>query len=51
MSKADENAAIVKRGYEAFNSADMKTLTKIFDENASWHSPGRGGLAGDHRGR
>ncbi len=51
MSKADENAAIVRRGYEAFNSADMETLTEVFDESASWHTPGRGPLAGDHRGR
>jgi uncharacterized protein len=51
MSEADENAATVRRGYEAFNSADMKTLTEIFDENASWHTPGRGSLAGDHKGR
>jgi hypothetical protein len=32
---ADDNAATVRRGYEAFNSADMKTLTEIFDERAS----------------
>ena len=50
MSEADENAATVRRGYEAFNSADMKTLTEIFDESASWHTPGRGSLAGDHQG-
>jgi ketosteroid isomerase-like protein len=31
---ADENAAIIRRGYEAFNSADMDTLTEIFDESA-----------------
>jgi len=48
---AAENAAIVRRGYEAFNTADMKTLTEIFDESASWHTPGRGSLAGDHKGR
>ena len=48
---ADENAALVRRGYEAFNSADMDTLTELFDESASWHSPGRGSLAGDHQGR
>jgi len=48
---ADENAATVRRGYEAFNTADMKTLTEIFDESASWHTPGRGSLAGDHKGR
>jgi uncharacterized protein len=28
-----------------------ENITELFDENASWHSPGRGPLAGDHRGR
>ena len=46
-----ENAAIVRRGYEAFNTADMETLTEIFDENASWHTPGRSPIAGDREGR
>jgi ketosteroid isomerase-like protein len=48
---ADENAAIVRRGYEAFNSADMKTLTELFDERAVWRVPGRSSLAGAHEGR
>jgi ketosteroid isomerase-like protein len=48
---ADENAAIVRRGYEAFNSADMDTLTEVIDESVVWHTPGRSSLAGDHQGR
>lgn len=48
---AAEDAATVRRGYEAFNTADMETLTELFDESASWHTPGRGSLAGDHQGR
>jgi ketosteroid isomerase-like protein len=48
---ADENAEVVRRGYEAFNSADMETLTELFDENASWHTPGQSPIAGDHEGR
>ena len=48
---ADENAAIVRRGYEAFNTGDMKTLTELFDESAVWHMPGRSSLAGDYEGR
>jgi ketosteroid isomerase-like protein len=48
---SDGNAAIIRRGYEAFNSADIATLTKLFDENASWHTPGRSSLAGDRKGR
>jgi ketosteroid isomerase-like protein len=48
---AEENAAIIRRGYEAFNSADVKTLTELFDERAVWRVPGRSSLAGDHEGR
>jgi ketosteroid isomerase-like protein len=46
-----KNAEIVRRGYQAFNTADIKTLTELFDEKASWHTPGQGSLAGDHVGR
>ena len=51
MSRADENAEVVRRGYTAFNAADIKTLTELMPENASWHTPGRSRIAGDHRGR
>ena len=46
-----KNADIIRRGYNAFNTGDMKTLTELFDENASWHTPGRGSIAGDRMGR
>ena len=46
-----ENVATVRRGYEAFNTADMATLTEIFAENASWHTPGQSSIAGDYVGR
>jgi len=48
---ADENAAIMRRAYEAFNSGDMDTLTELFDENGSWHTPGRSWPANDYQGR
>ena len=48
---SDKNAEIIRRGYHAFNTADMKTLTELFDEKASWHTPGRSILAGDRKGR
>lgn len=48
---AAEDAATVRRAYEAFNTGDMETLTETFDESASWHTPGRGSLAGDQQGR
>ena len=51
MNEAEKNAETVRRGYEAFNRGDMKTLTELFDERASWHTPGRSPIAGDHKGR
>jgi ketosteroid isomerase-like protein len=48
---AAEDVALVRRGYEAFNTGDMDTLTELFEQSASWHTPGRGSLAGDHQGR
>jgi ketosteroid isomerase-like protein len=35
MNEAEKNAETVRRGYEAFNKADMQTLTELFDEGAS----------------
>jgi ketosteroid isomerase-like protein len=48
---ADENAAIMRRAYEAFNSADMDTLIELFDESMVWHLPGRSRFADDYQGR
>ena len=46
-----ENAAIVRRGYEALSAGNLALLTELFDEKAAWHTPGRGLLAGDAVGR
>ncbi len=51
MTVADENAQIVRQGYEAFNTADMEALTRLFAEDSSWHTPGRSSVSGDARGR
>src|SRR2546423_14874313 len=48
---ADENAAIMRRAYEAFNTGDMNTLNEVFDESAVWHLPGRSSMANDYQGR
>jgi uncharacterized protein len=45
------NAALVRRGYEAFNAADMATLTELFDEQADLYQPGSNPIAGEYRGR
>jgi ketosteroid isomerase-like protein len=51
MSTSLSHAALVERGYEAFNAADMQTLTELFDPAVIWHTPGRGPMAGDYHGR
>ena len=48
---ADENVAIMRRGYEAFNTGDLETLTEVFDEGMVWHLPGRSSFANDYQGR
>ena len=45
------NAAIVRRGYEALEVGDLETLTGLFRDDVSWHTPGRSPLAGDVVGR
>jgi ketosteroid isomerase-like protein len=51
MTRAEVHADVVRRGYRAFNTGDIKALHELFDECASWHTPGRSPIAGDHRGR
>src|SRR3954463_5035770 len=48
---AEQNVAIMRRAYEAFNTGDMDTLTEVFDENMAWHLPGRSKFASDYQGR
>jgi ketosteroid isomerase-like protein len=50
-TRQHENAEIVRRGYAAFNTADVDALMAIFDEKSSWHTPGRSTIAGDRTGR
>ena len=49
--RADENAAIMRRAYEAFNTGDINTLIELFDEGVVWHLPGRSSMAKDYQGR
>ena len=48
---AQQNTERIRGGYDAFNKADIEALTDLFAEDAVWHSPGRGAVAGDHKGR
>src|ERR1700738_699832 len=48
---ANENAELVRRGYEAFQKGDLAAFDNILAEDCVWHVPGRGQLAGDKKGR
>ena len=48
---ADQNAALVRRGYEAFNVGDLATLTELLSEDVTFYQPGGSTVSGDHRGR
>ena len=45
------NAALPRKGYEAFASGDMATMTDLFAEDVVWHLAGNNPLSGVHRGR
>ena len=47
----NENIALIKKGFEAFNSADVATLSGLIAEDAQQHMPGKSQFAGDFKGR
>ncbi|MFC0457627.1 nuclear transport factor 2 family protein [Arthrobacter liuii] len=47
---SQEDAALVRRGYEAFIAGDMDTLRELFADDIVWHAAGTGELAGDKKG-
>jgi len=50
MAITEDDVATVRRFYAAFVTRDMETIEACFAPDAVWHLPGRGALAGDHRG-
>jgi uncharacterized protein len=48
MAHPDE--ALVRRGYEAFNTADVATLLQVFADTTIWHEPGHSPISGDYQG-
>lgn len=45
------NATLMQRGYDAFASGDLDTLTELIAPDAVWHQPGHNSIAGDYVGR
>jgi ketosteroid isomerase-like protein len=48
MAHPDEE--LVRRGYEAFNNADVETLRQLFAATTIFHEPGRSPISGDYEG-
>ena len=50
-NQSDKNTEVVKLAYKAFNEADISTLADLFDDNCSWHSPGKNPFSGVYTGK
>jgi uncharacterized protein len=47
---AHPNEELVRRGYEAFNNADVGMLQQLFADTTVFHEPGRSPISGDYQG-
>ena len=45
------NAALLRKGYEAFDKGDVAVLTELFAEDVVWHVAGNNQISGEHRGK
>ncbi|WP_326567219.1 nuclear transport factor 2 family protein [Amycolatopsis rhabdoformis] len=45
------NATLIRRGYAAFSTGDVDTLTELLSADAVQHMPGHNTFSGDHKGR
>jgi ketosteroid isomerase-like protein len=50
MTKAQENATLIRRGFEAFNKGDVATLSTILAADCVQHMPGDNRFSGEHKG-
>lgn len=45
------NEELVRRGFAAFATGDMATLSELFADDVVWHAGGRSPIAGDYKGK
>src|SRR5689334_4394084 len=48
---AEENKAIIERGYAAFTSGDMEAVMNLFDDDIEWVQPGASAVSGTFHGK
>src|SRR5262249_342698 len=49
-TKAEDNAALIRTGYDAFARGGIPGALAVFAEDILWPVPGRGPISGDYRG-
>jgi uncharacterized protein len=47
---AQDNADLIRSGYEAFGKGDIPAVVALWSDDIVWHVPGRSPLAGDYTG-
>ncbi len=45
------NAELMRKGYAAFASGDMDTVSALMGDDIVWHSPGNNPLSGEFKGK
>ncbi|HET7667948.1 MAG TPA: nuclear transport factor 2 family protein [Mycobacterium sp.] len=48
---AEENKAIIERGYRAFSEGDVETVMSLFDDDIEWVQPGESSVSGTFHGK
>jgi len=48
---AEDNVNLLRRAHKVFAARDVEAAMSLFTEDAVWHAPGGGALAGVKRGR
>jgi ketosteroid isomerase-like protein len=48
---AHPNEDLIRRGYVAFGTGDIKTLGELFADDLVWHVGGRSSITGDYKGK
>lgn len=51
MTRTMTNADVVRRGYQAFNEADIETINQLWRDDVTWTTPGQSTVAGTARGK
>ena len=51
MTQTMTNADVIRRGYQAFNKADIDTINRLWADDVTWTTPGKSTVAGTARGK